>query len=119
MTEAISGAGTRSSHETVSSTAQEIVGARQRLTVTKLSKVDIAPAFVSALPLSVLPMCKVIAPAAITVPTKVDPWSKVNAPFICQNTLHRLAPLIRKTFANVLVAKAPFIWKINMAVGSP
>lgn len=74
----MSGAGTRFSHETEAATEQASVGVRQRLIVTVLSKVDIAPAVESALPFSVLPIFKMIAPSATTVPRKVAPPPKVN-----------------------------------------
>ena len=78
VTEVISGAGTRLSHEMAAAIEQVISGGRQRLLVTVLLKVEIAPAVESALPLRVLAECKIIAPSTTTVPTKVALSPNVN-----------------------------------------
>jgi hypothetical protein len=86
---------------------------------TVFASVLIAPAIERPLPRRVAVSVKWIAPLAIIVPLKIEVPCISTSPFICQYTLHREAELTRITFDNELVAKAPPIWKINKALGSP
>jgi len=115
----MSGGGTWLSHETPTATAQAMVGGKQRLLLTMVELVVIAPATESALPLRVDAGFKVIAPSAISVPKKSELSPRVNCPFICQYTLHKLAPPASKMFVELPVAKAPFIRITKIAAGSP
>ena len=62
---------------------------------------------------------KVMAPFTNKFPLKTEPSPRVNAPFICQYTLRKLAELISKIFVLVVAANAPSTLKINTALGLP
>ena len=70
---------------------------------------SIAPVHARALPESAAASNMWIAPLEIIVPIKTDPSPKVTAPFTCQYTLQKEAPLISVTVEFTVVAKAPSI----------
>ena len=114
VTAAISGAGTVFAQETVSGAGQVIVGnvtLQQGFDVTVLALVEIAPAVDRPLPFRLAPLSKLMAPSATIIPWKKELTPSSTAPFICQNTLHKLAPLISVTVEFTVVEKAPSIWK--------
>src|SRR5688572_436306 len=82
---------------------------------TTLVLVEIAPAVERALPSSSAPKFKLIAPAANTLPLKIEFVPAAKAPLTCQYTLQAEAPFIKMTLDNVLVDSAPFIWNMNTA----
>ena len=87
--------------------------------VTILFCSEMAPALERALPLSLAPSKRLIAPFANIVPWKIEFSPKSTWPFTCQNTLHSDAPFFNIIREFTVLAKAPLILKINMEVGSP
>src|ERR1035438_7547602 len=69
-------------------------------TATILLLREIAPAIESPLPKRFELSNKLIAPLATIVPWKTALSPKLNAPFICQYTWHKVAELIRIIFDN-------------------
>jgi hypothetical protein len=69
-------------------------------------------------PSTVTPEPSVIVVNAMTVPTKVGPFSVAELP-TCQNTLHAEAPPIRLTVLLVPAVRVDPVWKMNTALGSP
>src|SRR5688500_14216691 len=99
------------------SPAQKVIGPSAVITegtggkpiVTVLLCISTAPACESALPRSVAPSNRLRAPFASIVPMNKELTPSSTAPFICQYTLHKDAPLMSVILDKVVVDSAPLI----------
>ena len=87
--------------------------------VIVLLSVAAAPLRVSSAPLRVAPAAIETAAFPMIMPLNDDVAPVDTAPATCQKTLYALVPLIRLIWVAAAVLRAPPIWKMKTASGSP